>query len=179
MSSGLTLIFDVETTGLVRVGPSPLNLQPFVIEFACVVVDKEMRIVHSYATKVNPGRPISDQITKITGITNEQLKDAPTFGVLFEKIKGFIDICEKVVAHNVAFDCKVMDCDAARIERSIKWPKKVCTVEATEHFKGFRMNLMALHEHLFAEPFKSAHTAMGDVDALYRCYKQLHKMGYV
>ena len=77
-------------------------------------------------------------------------------------------------------------CATARIDASAAWnllcpelpgiaASIVCTVELTEHKKGYRLKLSDLHEHLFGEDFKEAHDARADADALARCYVALLK----
>ncbi len=55
----------------------------------------------------------------------------------------------------------------------------ICTVESTEHIKGFRLTLTKLHEHLFGEAFPSAHRAENDVRPLTRCFIELYNRGII
>jgi hypothetical protein len=57
----------------------------------------------------------------------------------------------------------------------VKWPRRICTVEQTQHIKGFRLNLSGLHEFLFGEKFSGAHRAKVDVAALVRCSSEMFK----
>lgn len=175
--SKTTLIFDIETTGLIKLGPAPLDLQPFIIEFCGVLIDEKFNQIAKLDFVVNPGRRISEEITRITGLKNEDVeKGLPTEKAL-SKIMELIERADKVVAHNIAFDAKVIDFEAKRFGKKIKWPQKVCTVEATEHFRGFRMNLGALYEYCFGDTFPNAHRASNDVKALLKVYKHLKAMG--
>ena len=88
-------IIDVETTG-----GSPMLDR--VIEVAVFVFDGE-KIIDSYATLINPRRPIDPYVTKLTGISEDMVKDAP----LFEDIKErLLELTHEniFVAHNVKFD---------------------------------------------------------------------------
>ncbi|OQB41472.1 MAG: DNA polymerase III PolC-type [candidate division CPR1 bacterium ADurb.Bin160] len=56
-----------------------------------------------FHTLVNPQRNIPSMITKLTGITNEMVKDAP---IISEVVPDFLDFIQDniVVAHNASFD---------------------------------------------------------------------------
>ncbi|NLK40130.1 MAG: PolC-type DNA polymerase III [Clostridiales bacterium] len=89
------VIFDIETTGL-----SPLNNH--ITEIGAVKV-KGGEVTDIYNTYVNPGVPIPQEITRLTGITDEMVADAPR---ICEVLPEFFDfIGDRVlVAHNAAFD---------------------------------------------------------------------------
>ena len=89
------VVFDIETTGL-------SNKHNKITEIGAVKV-RAGAVVDTYSTFVNPETLIPEQITKITGITNEMVKDAPTIN---EALPGFLDFIKDscVVAHNAEFD---------------------------------------------------------------------------
>ncbi len=88
-------VVDVETTG----GTANFHR---ITEIGAVKIQNG-KIVEEFQTLINPGRAIPNFITGLTGITNEMVKDAPTFNdiseKLFEFFKGTV-----FVAHNVRFD---------------------------------------------------------------------------
>ncbi len=63
-----------------------------IIEIGAVKVDDKGNEIDSYKAYVKPTlTPINDHITKLTGITNEMVEDAPTFADALDK---FIPWCE-------------------------------------------------------------------------------------
>lgn len=85
-------IIDIETTGL-----SPAKEK--ITEIAVYVFDGK-KVIDEFISRVNPERSIPYFITKMTGITNEMVEDAPKF---YEIAKNIIEITENriFVAHNV------------------------------------------------------------------------------
>ncbi|MCI5675364.1 MAG: PolC-type DNA polymerase III [Ezakiella sp.] len=89
------VVFDIETTGL-----NPR--EDDIIEIGAVkIVGND--IVDSFNELINPGYAISDFTTQLTSITNEDLKDKPSFEDLYLKFHEFIKD-SILVAHNANFD---------------------------------------------------------------------------
>lgn len=95
------VIFDLEATG-----GNPLKsglTEVFALSFA-----KEKTETASFHSLVNPGMRIPSIVRKLTKITNEMVKDAPTaeeiMPAFFEFIKGKV-----LVSHNTLCDIKFLD----------------------------------------------------------------------
>lgn len=173
----LTLIFDVETTGLIQNRSLKDKLQPRVFEFFGCLADLEtnddpLSELHLW---INPEREIEAKAQKVTGIDPQFLLDKPKFSDVAIQIKDYICSAPMVVAHNCSFDVEMLDMEFERAGVPIDWPRQVCTVESTLHTKGRRMSLSELHEHLFGMKFKDAHKAKNDVLALLRIARELYR----
>lgn len=174
------LIFDTETTDLISNSLLPEKHQPRVIEFFGHIVEDDGTVVRELEFLCHPGHKLEKVTTNITGITDEMLKGKPAFKEFEGQVRGLIGEAEAIVAHNLSYDWDIINFELRRCGTSdkVRWPAiRICTVQETEWFKGFRLNLSALHEHLFGEPFSGAHRARQDVEALTRCYLELRKRG--
>lgn len=173
-----TLIFDTETTGLVENRTLKLDRQPEIIEFYGVLIDMETgEVFRDLDLLIKPTKPVSEEITRITTITDEMVETAPSFRAVSNQIFDLIAEADCVIAHNLSFDCDMVEIEFERMGDKVAWPHKVCTVEQTIHLKGYRLKLTDLHQYLFDEPFAGAHRAKADVQALVRCCLELTKRG--
>ncbi len=89
------IVFDIETTGL-----SAINDK--VTEIGAIKI-KNGEIVDRYSQLINPERPISEFITKLTGINDMMVKEKPTIENVILEFKEFIGE-DVLVAHNASFD---------------------------------------------------------------------------
>lgn len=163
----INLIFDTETTGLVKHPDSKDEVQPRIIEWAGILVDENGKTIDELVFLINPGIQVSEEITNITGITNEMLADAPRIDQVIYSILDFMQRAQQVIAHNLPFDWSMMELECNRL--SIKMPEfasKLCTVQEHEVLYGFRPKLTTLYEDYMGKPLEQTHRALDDVNAL-------------
>ena len=173
------VIFDTETTGLLQPENSDLIMQPKITEVYAVKINEEFEMLDEYHQLINIGEPLSKEITRITGITDDMLKNEPSFIEVADKITDFFSEVNLSVAHNHGFDSGMLDVEYKRINKKMSPAKhQLCTVEATMGMTGHRLSLTRLHWMLIQEQFK-AHRAKDDVFALVRCLHQLTEKGIV
>ncbi len=90
---------DIETTGLEADRDA-------IIEIGAIRFKGE-RVEAEFSTLVNPGRKLSPFITRLTGITDAMLVNAPRLPALLPKIEAFVGDAP-VLGHNVQFDLGFM-----------------------------------------------------------------------
>lgn len=178
----ITILFDTETTGLVLPQENELSKQPYITEIYCLKVKKTStgwKKMGDFNRLLKPPVPLSAEITKITGITNEMLEWQPTFSDIYYDLAEFFVGTECLVAHNLAFDKNLLLFELARIESQFKFPwpySHVCTVEKSMSIQQRRMSLSNLYKELIGGTFE-AHRAKNDVNAMFECYKVMDKRG--
>lgn len=86
---------DLETTGL-----EPKRDK--IIEIGAVKVEHNM-IVEEWETFVNPNRKLEERIVELTGIHDEQLRDAPLITDILPELLGFLGD-HVLLGHSVLFD---------------------------------------------------------------------------
>jgi len=176
----LEILLDVETTGLLRASERPLEDQPYITEiYALKRQGKKKLFFHSL---IKPPIPIPEEVVKITGITDEMVKDAPSFAQIYVNLFQFYLGVNVLVGHNVSFDAGVLEYELKRIDRVTRfpWPPQwFCTVEQSFSIKGRRLKLSELYLMATGEEFKGAHRAREDVEALAVCYDWLQEQSNV
>lgn len=115
---GPLVFVDIETNGL-------NHLRGRVVEVAAIRVEGG-RITREFKSLVDPGTPLPQFITSLTGISQADLQDAPLFMGIADELH---DILEGAVfvAHNVRFDYSFLKQEFKRIGKDFS-PRQLCTV---------------------------------------------------
>ncbi|MGH7676921.1 MAG: 3'-5' exonuclease [Gemmatimonadaceae bacterium] len=134
-------VVDVETTG------SRLHGGDRVMEIAIVHVDDGVaRTAAEFL--INPQRQVTRFVQRLTGITWDQLHEAPTFGDLAEPIREAL--ADRVfVAHNVKFDWGFVSSELRGATGRGLRGQRLCTVKFARRLLSHlpRRNLDALTWH--------------------------------
>jgi len=149
---------DTETTGVNKASDKIIELALKVVKFEkasgkIVSIDKE------YESFNDPGEEISQEITMLTGISDEMVEGQ---SIDWERVDAILKDAEIVVAHNAGFDRAFVD------RYSSVSPNKIwaCSINDIDWLgRGFTSSKQELlcYWHGF---YFDAHRAMNDVDAL-------------
>jgi DNA polymerase-3 subunit epsilon len=140
------VVLDTETTGVGKTDR--------VVEIGIILVDGN-EIVQEWETLINPERDISN--SSIHGIDANAVSLAPTFEEIADELSAFLDN-RVLVAHNLAFDVRMLQMEMDRLQREIDFGSGFCTLKATG------MKLDAACEH-FGVVNSNAHRALTDARA--------------
>ncbi len=176
MNPPLIAVFDTETTGLTLHPHAALDKQPRIIELGIALVRADScEVVDTYNQLVQPGEEITDEITKITGITNAQLVGQPTFFHVRAELAEKFSRAQHVVAHNLPFDKAMLMNDWERSGGGpFPWPaKEHCTVALYREMWGRNPRLIELYQFAMGKPLEQTHRALDDVLALVEIMKKL------
>ncbi len=175
------IFFDTETTGLIRNIALHLSKQPHIIEIGCVKHPIIGTQACNFQTLINPGIKLPEVITKITGLTDADMEDAPTFLEILDDLTAFFKGEDTLVAHNMPFDRNMLlfELRRAGVEETFPMPKKLIdTVHiARPLYGGNFKKLNWLYEDLIG-PVKQTHRAFDDAKMLRDVYLALmEKLG--
>lgn len=163
------LVFDTETTGLTLHPEAPLAKQPKIIEFGAVVLEAGIA-VEEFKLLLNPEEPLTEEITSITGLKDEDLRGAQPFREHVEWFRLLFGSCAGVMAHNLPFDKAMIMNDLRRAGVPLKefpWPEReLCTVGLYKDAWGRNPKLLELYEDILGKPLAQTHRALDDVKAL-------------
>jgi len=164
-------VLDVETTGL-----SARNNH--VIEIGIVKV-KNLKVAGKFHSLVNPGYKIPYFITQFTGITDEDIVDAPFFSELADKIENVIG--DSIIsAHNLSFDDSFLKYEFFRTGKEPLSNHKICTLKIARRLYPLlkSKSLSSITQYLRLKN-SNAHRALADAEvtarALIKMIKKLKK----
>ena len=100
-------VVDLETTG------TKVDKGDRIIQFGCALI-KKGKIVKTITQDINPNREIPEPIVQLTGITNEQVAQAPYFEEVANSLHEILDHTV-FVAHNINFDLPFLNTEFKRI----------------------------------------------------------------
>ncbi len=182
MDKNLIVVFDTETTGLPLHHNAPLDKQPKIIELGAALLNEEGVVVDTFQQLIHPRESVTEEITKITGITNEMLVQQPNFEEVLPRLKEFFGRAFAVFAHNLPFDRSLLRFDLKRVGcEDFPWPEgEYCTVGLHRAQWGRNPKLIELYEFAMKKPLPQTHRALDDVMALVEIVQtlELHKMAY-
>jgi len=156
-SLGPFTVFDLETTGCSQ-------YRDRIVEIAAVRVDLD-GACSRFSSLVHPGMPVPAQATKVHGITDEMLKDAPKF---HDVAYQFLDFAKdsKLVAHNARFDLSFLQESLFRsglpLWKGGAFDSIVLTRKAYPGLPSY--SLQALRAHFALDDEGQAHRAGADVE---------------
>lgn len=175
------IIFDTETTGYITSTDAPLHTQPKIIEIYALKVDDEtLEIQSDLELLIDPKQKLTEEIVKVTGITDDMVEGRGEFSKHLPAISDFWLGQKTSAGHNVTFDMDMLEVELRRLGKVNRFPwtpHRLCTVESSEHYEGRRLKLIDLHTLLLGVGFEQAHRARHDVHATHRIMIELNKRG--
>jgi DNA polymerase-3 subunit epsilon len=157
-------IIDVETTGMVK-GPARLT------EIALFRHDGE-RVVGAFHSLLNPGCAIPPFISRLTGITDAMVADAPPFADVAQQVLALTQDAV-FIAHNVHFDFGFVKKELGWLGHAYQRPL-LCTVQLSRRiFPGLPSYSLGNLCRSLDIPLTDRHRARGDAAATVHLFERL------
>lgn len=154
MPDATIVVFDLETTGLDAETDR-------IIEVGAIKL-KGLEPVAQFSTLVKTDIELTDDIVKITGITQDMLEGQPAIEAVLPKFLEFIE-GSILVAHNAEFDVSMVRAACSRVGIDLEWPC-FCTLkmarELLPDLENKKLDTIANHYGL---TFEARHRSVGDV----------------
>jgi len=164
------IVLDTETTGF---NPSEGDRM---VEIGCIELINHMPTGEHLQLYINPERDIPEEVIAVHGITNEFVKDKPTFEQCYTDFIDFIGKDSKLVIHNAEFDMKFINYQLGKVGHpAISWSRVIDTLGiARKKFPGSPANLDALCRRFDIDNTeRTYHGALLDSELLAEVYLEL------
>ena len=153
------IFFDLETTGI--------NIaSDRIVEIAYLKVDLNGN-EQSKTMRVNPGMPIPEKSTEIHGITDEDVKDSPTFSEVARSVARDFEGCDLAGYNSVRFDIPLLAEEFLRAGVDIDLKRRKFVDVQVIFMKMEPRTLAAASKFFLGKELKDAHSALADTEATY------------
>lgn len=160
------IVFDLETTGLDLVRDRIIQISYIKVKPGDRDGDEERKSLF-----VNPERPIPNDVQKLTGITEEMVKDAPTFKQIAKNLAATFNGCDFAGYNSNHFDVPMLAEEFLRAGVDFDFSRSRLIDAQTIFFRHEPRNLAAAYRfftgHKMEDDFR-AHRADQDTEATYR-----------
>ena len=192
MKSIKVAALDLEATGLIN-PDVPIEYQPRIIEIGAVSTELTPKMAFSLETfseLVYPEMGIPEEVIKITGITNEMVKDVDSFKTVHRRFAKFMTGVDLLFTFNgPAYDMPVLMFNLQRhnLQYQFPWPRlHIDLMTAASDYLGLVgktgnkvPKLMELYQFLFGKEFGDAHRALNDAQATLDAGRELLRLGII
>lgn len=153
------VVFDLETTGVSLV-------RDRIIEISILKIHPD-GLEEVKTRRINPGMPIPPESTAVHGITDEDVKDCPTFDQVAKSLYQWIEGCDIIGFNSTRFDVPMLVEELLRAGVAVDFSRrKFVDVQAIYH-KMERRNLEAAYRFYCNKTLVGAHSAEADTRATY------------
>jgi DNA polymerase III subunit epsilon len=150
------VVVDIETTG-------GQKLYQRITEIGAVRI-RNYEVIDEWQTLINPQRHIPANITKLTGISNNMVENAPTFSKIANDFNEFVHGAI-FSAHNVNFDYGFISMEYQRLEQSFRYPKICTCASMRRYYPGHKSYSLANLCQIYNIPLETHHRALCDAKA--------------
>ncbi|URJ24136.1 DNA polymerase III subunit epsilon [Blochmannia endosymbiont of Camponotus sp.] len=164
------IVLDTETTGMNKFGPHYEGHR--IIEIGAVEIINRHLTDNTFHIYLKPNRMIDIEAIQIHGISDQFLKNKPTFSEIINEFLTFIRGSELII-HNAPFDLGFLNQELRICNANSKTIESYCTIIdslklARKKFPGQRNSLDALCERYFInnDNRRNLHSALLDARLL-------------
>ncbi|MES2205948.1 MAG: exonuclease domain-containing protein [Pseudomonadota bacterium] len=150
------VVIDIETTG-------GRKNSDRITEIGAVKI-KNHQVIDEWHSLINPQRSIPAYITRLTGISNDMVKEAPVFNEVAEDLHAFMKDAI-FVAHNVNFDYGFIASEYKRLEKPFRYPKLCTCTGMRRHYPGHSSYGLANLCSIYDINLETHHRALCDAKA--------------
>jgi DNA polymerase-3 subunit epsilon len=151
------VFFDLETTGTD-------NVKDRIVELAFVKILPDGKR-DKFVKRVNPGIPIPPEVTAIHGISDEDVKNCPTFKLIAHQLYDWMKGCDLGGYNSSKFDLPLLAEEFLRVGINVDFTERHMIDVQQIFFKMEARTLSAAYSFYCQKELTNAHSAEADIDA--------------
>lgn len=151
------VFFDLETTGTDQA-------KDRIVELAFVKLMPDSKR-ERFTRRINPGIPIPPETTAIHGISDEDVKDAPTFKQVAHQLYDWMKGCDMGGYNSARFDLPLLAEEFLRVGIDVDFTERHMVDVQQIFFKMEARTLSAAYAFYCNKELNNAHSAEADIDA--------------
>ncbi len=156
----MNVFVDIESTGLCL-------YKARIIQIGLICGDKTKTIL------LNPGIDIPSDSTYVHGITNQMVKDCPTFADIATKLQKLIESADCLIGYNIAaYDANILYMEFLRCGIDLKMPNVLDIYNLVRDLEQSK-KLKDVYLRYFVERLEGGHDALVDILATKRIYEHI------
>ncbi len=156
------IFFDLETTGLDF-------KYDRVIEIGALKIHPDGR-KETLTKRINPGLRIPAEVTAITGITNKDVDNAPTFSQALPEISAFFKDADLAGYHVARFDSKMLAEEYKRAGDDFQLENRAIIDSQVIFHQKEKRDLAAAYTYYCEKDLVDAHSAQADTVSTYEIF---------
>lgn len=157
------IFFDLETTGVD-------TAKDRIVEISMIKIMPDGEEL-TRTRRLNPERPIPPEATAVHGITDEDVKDQPTFAQVAKSLAQFIQGCDFGGFNSNRFDLPVLAEEFLRAGVDVDLKRRKFVDVQTIFHKKEQRTLVAAYKFYCHRDLDDAHSAEADTRATYEVLK--------
>jgi DNA polymerase III subunit epsilon len=160
------VVFDLETTGLSAARDG-------ICEIGAVRI-RELELVDSFQSLVNPRVALPEPVARLTGLREQELRRAPPISGVLTRFLDFAGD-ELLVAHNARFDQRFLERQLVFLHGRRLSEPPLCTAALARRLLEGRLRRVSLASlaEFFGVPTRPCHRALPDAEATAQILVQL------
>jgi DNA polymerase-3 subunit epsilon len=151
------VFFDLETTGTD-------NAKDRIVELAFIKIFPDGKR-DKYVKRINPGIPIPAETTAIHGISDEDVKDCPSFRQIAHNLYDWMRGCDLGGYNSSKFDLPVLAEEFLRADINVDFTERHMIDVQQVFFKMEARTLSAAYNFYCEKELTNAHSAEADIEA--------------
>lgn len=153
------VFFDLETTGVD-------TARDRIVEISMIKIMPDGEEI-TRTRRLNPGMPIPPEATAVHGITDEDVRDCPTFGQVAKSLARFIDGCDFGGFNSNRFDLPLLVEEFLRTGVEVDFRRRRFVDVQNIFHKKEQRTLVAAYRFYCGRELDDAHSAEADTRATY------------